>query len=131
MTDIKRATKVLIEDNGENYIAYSLQKLSAETGKSITHLPYSIRVRLENQLRNFDDDKVHGADIDKVLNWDSKASVRPEIHHMPARVVMQGFTGVPAVVDLAAMRPNITEADGIAKKINPLVDNDMCIGKSV
>ena len=63
MTDIKRATKVLIEDNGENYIAYSLQKLSAETGKSITHLPYSIRVLLENQLRNFDDDKVHGADI--------------------------------------------------------------------
>ena len=131
MTDIKRATKVLIEDNGENYIAYSLQKLSAETGKSITHLPYSIRVLLENQLRNFDDDKVHGADIDKVLNWDSKASVRPEIPHMPARVVMQDFTGVPAVVDLAAMRQKIKEADGNANKINPLVDTAMVIDHSV
>ena len=131
MTELKRTTKVLIEDNGQTYIAYSLQKLGAETGKDITRLPYSIRILLENQLRNIDGHKVHASDVDKVLNWEPQAVIRPDIPHMPARVVMQDFTGVPAVVDLAAMRQKIKEAQGDPNKINPLVDTAMVIDHSV
>ncbi len=131
MTDLKRSTKVLIDDKGQQYTAYSLQKLAAETGKDITRLPYSIRVLVENQLRNIDDYKVKVSDVENVLNWDAKAQVRPEIPHMPARVVMQDFTGVPAVVDLAAMRQAIKDAGGDPQKINPLVDTAMVIDHSV
>lgn len=67
----------------------------------------------------------------KVLDWDAKSTSRPEIPHMPARVVMQDFTGVPAVVDLAAMRKAIKDAGGNADKINPLVDTAMVIDHSV
>ncbi|WP_440617509.1 aconitate hydratase AcnA [Cysteiniphilum sp. 6C5] len=131
MTDLKRSTKVLIDAKGQQYTAYSLQKLAAETGKDITRLPYSIRVLVENQLRNIDDYKVKVSDVENVLNWDAKAKVRPEIPHMPARVVMQDFTGVPAVVDLAAMRQAIKDAGGDPQKINPLVDTAMVIDHSV
>ncbi|WP_119343030.1 aconitate hydratase AcnA [Facilibium subflavum] len=131
MTDLKRSAKVLLESNGQEYIAYSLQKLAAETGKDITRLPYSIRVLAENQLRNIDNYKVKESDVKSVLDWDAKAKVRPEIPHMPARVVMQDFTGVPAVVDLAAMRQAIKDAGGNADKINPLVDTAMVVDHSV
>ncbi|MDE4942718.1 hypothetical protein, partial [Francisella tularensis] len=82
----------------------SLKKLSQELGKDVTRLPDSSRELLENQLRNIDGYKLKEDDMHKVLDWDAKASSRPESPHMPARVVMQDFTGVPAVVDLAAMR---------------------------
>ncbi|MBK2125367.1 aconitate hydratase AcnA [Fangia hongkongensis] len=131
MSDLKRASKVVIQSASEEYIAYSLQKLAAETGKDITRLPYSIRVLVENQLRNIDNYKVKEEDVKNVLNWDAKAKVRPEVPHMPARVVMQDFTGVPAVVDLAAMRQAIKDAGGNADKINPLVDTAMVIDHSV
>ncbi len=131
MSDLKRASKVVIQSASQEYIAYSLQKLAAETGKDITRLPYSIRVLVENQLRNIDNYKVKEEDVKNVLNWDAKAKVRPEIPHMPARVVMQDFTGVPAVVDLAAMRQAIKDAGGNADKINPLVDTAMVIDHSV
>lgn len=131
MTDLKHLTKVLINSKGQQYTTYSLQKLALETGKDITRLPYSIRVLVENQLRNIDDYKVKVSDVENVLNWDAKAKIRPEIPHMPARVVMQDFTGVPAVVDLAAMRLAIKNAGGDPQKINPLVDTAMVIDHSV
>ncbi|ABO46150.1 aconitate hydratase 1 [Francisella tularensis subsp. tularensis WY96-3418] len=131
MSDIKNITKLQIEDKGKKYSLYSLKKLSQELGKDVTRLPYSIRVLLENQLRNIDGYKVKEDDMHKVLDWDAKASSRPEIPHMPARVVMQDFTGVPAVVDLAAMRKAIKDAGGDADKINPLVDTAMVIDHSV
>ncbi|WP_116964543.1 aconitate hydratase AcnA [Fastidiosibacter lacustris] len=131
MVDLKRLTKVLIDSKGQQYTAYSLQKLAAETAKDITRLPYSIRVLVENQLRNIDNYKVKVADVENVLNWEPQAKVRPEIPHMPARVVMQDFTGVPAVVDLAAMRQAIKDAGGNPQKINPLVDTAMVIDHSV
>ena len=131
MTDLKRSTKILVESGSQQYIAYNLQKLADETGKDVSRLPYSIRVLVENQLRNLDNYKVKVSDVENVLNWEAKAKVRPEIPHMPARVVMQDFTGVPAVVDLAAMRQAIKDAGGDADKINPLVDTAMVIDHSV
>ena len=131
MSDIKNITKLQIEDKGNKYSLYSLKKLSQELGKDVSRLPYSIRVLLENQLRNIDGYKVKEDDMHKVLDWDAKATSRPEIPHMPARVVMQDFTGVPAVVDLAAMRKAIKDAGGDADKINPLVDTAMVIDHSV
>ena len=131
MSDIKNITKLQIEDKGNKYSLYSLKKLSQELGKDVSRLPYSIRVLLENQLRNIDGYKVKEDDMHKVLDWDAKATTRPEIPHMPARVVMQDFTGVPAVVDLAAMRKAIKDAGGDADKINPLVDTAMVIDHSV
>ena len=131
MADIKNIAKVQIEENGKKYSLYSLKKLAQESGKDVTRLPYSIRMLLEGQLRNIDNYKVKEEDLHKVLDWDSKATSRPEIPHMPARVVMQDFTGVPAVVDLAAMRKAIKDAGGNADKINPLVDTAMVIDHSV
>ncbi|TNF65950.1 MAG: aconitate hydratase AcnA [Gammaproteobacteria bacterium] len=132
MSDIKQNTKAaIVLDDGKNISAYSLKKLEAVTGKSIKRLPYSIRVLVENQLRNIDSYKVKEADLMKVLEWDAKASSRPEIPHMPARVVMQDFTGVPAVVDLASMRKAFKDAGGNPDKINPLVDTAMVVDHSV
>ncbi|MCF6764761.1 aconitate hydratase AcnA [Thiotrichales bacterium 19S3-7] len=123
-------TAIVLED-GDKVIAYSLKKLQELTGKSIKRLPYSIRVLVENQLRNIDNYKVKEEDLMKVLNWDAKAVNRPEIPHMPARVVMQDFTGVPAVVDLASMRKAFKDAGGNPDKINPLVDTAMVVDHSV
>ena len=131
MADIKNIAKVKIEDSGKNYSLYSLKKLQEQSGKDVSRLPYSIRVLLENQLRNIDGYKVKEDDMHKVLDWDAKSKNRPEIPHMPARVVMQDFTGVPAVVDLAAMRKAFKDAGGNADKINPLVDTAMVIDHSV
>ena len=131
MADIKNITKVKIDDKGKNYSLYSLKKLAQESGKDVARLPYSIRVLLENQLRNIDGYKVKEDDMHKVLDWDAKSKNRPEIPHMPARVVMQDFTGVPAVVDLAAMRTAFKDAGGNPDKINPLVDTAMVIDHSV
>ena len=94
-------------------------------------MPYSIRILLENQLRNADDKVIHEKDSLNVLNWDAKNSNRPEIPHMPARVVMQDFTGVPAVVDLASMRDAMKKMGGDPNKINPLVETALVIDHSV
>ena len=131
MSDLKNGSKVEIESLGNRYTVFSLKKLSEITGKSFQHLPYSIRVLVENQLRNIDGYKVKESDVNSVLSWSARESSRPEIPHMPARVVMQDFTGVPAVVDLAAMRQAIKDAGGDPNKINPLVDTAMVIDHSV
>jgi aconitate hydratase len=131
MSDLQNKTKVDIESNGKSYKAFSLKKLAEATGKDVKRLPYSIRVLAENQLRNIDNYKVKEDDVFHVLNWEAKAKSRPEIPHMPARVVMQDFTGVPAVVDLAAMRQAFKDAGGDPDKINPLVDTAMVIDHSV
>ena len=131
MSEIQNKAKVSITANGKEYKTYSLKKLSELTGKNIKRLPYSIRVLAENQLRNIDGYKVKESDVHYVLDWDATAKSRPEIPHMPARVVMQDFTGVPAVVDLAAMRQAFKEAGGDPNKINPLVDTAMVIDHSV
>ena len=117
--------------SGQEINVFSLKKLAKATGKKINKLPYSIRILVENQLRNVDGKKVTEADVIKVLDWDPKASKRPEIPYMPARVVMQDFTGVPAVVDLAAMRNAMKVMGGDPNRINPLVETALVIDHSV
>jgi aconitate hydratase len=94
-------------------------------------LPYSIKVLLENVLRLEDGTSVSAADVEAIASWDAAAEPSAEIPFQPARVLMQDFTGVPAVVDLAAMRDAMEEIGGDPAAINPLVDVDLVIDHSV
>ncbi|HEY8502425.1 MAG TPA: aconitate hydratase AcnA, partial [Solirubrobacterales bacterium] len=97
----------------------------------IARLPYSIKVLLENVLRLEDGVSVSAADVEAIASWDAGAEPSEEIPFQPARVLMQDFTGVPAVVDLAAMRDAMEEIGGDPAAINPLVDVDLVIDHSV
>ena len=97
----------------------------------VAKLPFSLRVLLENLLRNEDGVSVRAADIEALAGWDAKAEPSKEIAFAPARVVMQDFTGVPAVVDLAAMRDAMADLGGDPDKINPLVPSELVIDHSV
>ena len=131
MGHLKDQCKVSLETESGSVSAYSLTKLAEVTGKSVSRLPYSIRILVENMLRNYDGSQVKEEDIQNTLDWSATNSDRPEIPYKPARVVMQDFTGVPAVVDLAAMRNAVKDAGGDVSKINPLVDTAMVIDHSV
>ena len=97
----------------------------------VARLPYSIKVLLENVLRLEDGVSVTAADVEAIAGWDAAAEPSVEIPFQPARVLMQDFTGVPAVVDLAAMRDAMEEIGGDPETINPLVDVDLVIDHSV
>ncbi len=97
----------------------------------VARLPYSLKVLLEGVLRLEDGQSVSAADIEAIATWDAAAEPSVEIPFQPARVLMQDFTGVPAVVDLAAMRDAMAEIGGDPEKINPLVDVDLVIDHSV
>ncbi|HEX8049861.1 MAG TPA: aconitate hydratase [Solirubrobacterales bacterium] len=97
----------------------------------VARLPYSIKVLLENVLRLEDGTSVSAADVEAIASWDAAATPSVEIPFQPARVLMQDFTGVPAVVDLAAMRDAMEEIGGNPAAINPLVDVDLVIDHSV
>src|SRR3954470_16960309 len=97
----------------------------------VARLPYSIKVLLENVLRLEDGTSVTAADVEAIASWDAAAEPSVEIPFQPARVLMQDFTGVPAVVDLAAMRDAMEEIGGDPAAINPLVDVDLVIDHSV
>src|ERR1700761_7581964 len=94
-------------------------------------LPFSLKVLLENLLRFEDDRTVKRDDVEALLKWDPKAEPDREIAFRPARVLLQDFTGVPCVVDLAAMRDAITRLGGNPDRINPLVPMDLVIDHSV
>lgn len=115
---------------GKNYIYYSLPKLEAELG-SIAKLPKSLKVLLENLLRSFDGVSVTDNDLNALVAWQINAHAEREIAYRPARVLMQDFTGVPAVVDLAAMREAISRLGGDPEKVNPLSPVDLVIDHSV
>ncbi|GAC1423188.1 MAG: aconitate hydratase AcnA [Acidobacteriaceae bacterium] len=111
---------------------YRLQALAdADPTLKLTRLPYSLRVLLENLLRREDGVTVTSDDIKFLANWDAKAEPSREIAFMPARVLMQDFTGVPAVVDLAAMRDAMKTLGGDPEKINPLQPAELVIDHSV
>jgi aconitate hydratase A / 2-methylisocitrate dehydratase len=111
---------------------YEIHRLDALQQKFDTaRLPYSIKVLLENVLRLEDGSSVTAADVEAIATWDAKAEPSVEIPFQPARVLMQDFTGVPAIVDLAAMRDAIDELGSDAAKINPLVPVDLVIDHSV
>lgn len=122
-------TKNTIEIEGKEYSFHDLGRLKEQS--KIRKLPYSIKVLLENLLRNHDDLHVSEQDIDAVINWQADAEPSAQIAFTPARVVLQDFTGVPAIVDLAAMRDAVVNLGAEAKTINPQVPVDLVIDHSV
>src|SRR6201990_3675236 len=115
----------------KTYVYYSLTAAEKDGLKGISKLPYSMKVLLENLLRNEDGRTVKKDDIEAVAKWLKKRKLEHEVAFRPARVLMQDFTGVPAVVDLAAMRNAMQALGGDAEKINPLVPVDLVIDHSV
>ena len=118
-----------LEVNGRQYEVFRLDALQERF--DVARLPYSVKVLLENVLRLEDGVSVSAADVEAIASWDAAAEPSVEIPFQPARVLMQDFTGVPAVVDLAAMRDAMEEIGGDPAAINPLVDVDLVIDHSV
>src|SRR4051794_22477556 len=112
---------------------YEIFRLDAldKAGHKTTHLPYAHRILLENLLRNEDGRNVKRDDILALAQWDPKAVPTKEIQFSPARVLMQDFTGVPAVVDLAAMRDAVRNMGGDPSLINPIQPAELVIDHSV
>src|SRR5687767_6663763 len=121
-------TKGALDVGGTSYTLYRLASLPKE---KVERLPFSLRVLLENLLRHEDGRVVKKEHVEAVLGWDPKANPDQEIAFHPARVLLQDFTGVPAVVDLAAMREAVLKLGGDAQKINPLQPADLVIDHSV
>jgi aconitate hydratase len=122
--DARSALKV----NGKEYSIWSLESLGRER---VARLPYSLRILLENLLRHEDGINVTRQDIKALLDWNPQAEPDTEIAFTPARVILQDFTGVPAVVDLAAMRDAVVKLGGRAEAINPLSPAELVIDHSV
>ena len=121
------STRSTLNSNGKDYEIYRLPALK----KDVSTLPYSLKVLLENLLRFEDNKTVTPDDIEAIINWDPNAEPSQEIAYRPARVLMQDFTGVPAVVDLAAMRDAMKALGGDPEKINPLQPAELVIDHSV
>ncbi|HET6907702.1 MAG TPA: aconitate hydratase AcnA, partial [Mycobacteriales bacterium] len=118
--------RATISVGGNNVTIYRLDKVEGSE-----RLPYSLKVLLENLLRNEDGHNVTADQVRALASWDPDAEPDTEIQFTPARVIMQDFTGVPCVVDLAAMREAMTQLGGDPKKINPLVPTELVIDHSV
>ncbi|HXS34349.1 MAG TPA: aconitate hydratase, partial [Solirubrobacterales bacterium] len=118
-----------LDVGGRSYEIFRLDSLADRF--DVARLPYSVKVLLENVLRLEDGTSVTAADVEAIAGWAPTAEPSVEIPFQPARVLMQDFTGVPAVVDLAAMRDAMAEIGGDPEKINPLVDVDLVIDHSV
>ncbi len=124
-------TRQMLDVNGKQYAYYSLAKAAEQLG-DISKLPISMKVLLENLLRFEDGGFTVGAEhIQAIVDWQNNPATGEEIQYRPARVLLQDFTGVPCVVDLAAMRDAIKQLGGDTAKINPLVPVDLVIDHSV
>jgi aconitate hydratase len=121
--------RAALDVGGRSYEVFRLDALADRF--EVSRLPYSLKVLLENVLRLEDGHSVTVADVEAIAGWDPAAEPSAEIPFQPARVLMQDFTGVPAVVDLAAMRDAMAEIGGDPERINPLVDVDLVIDHSV
>ncbi len=117
--------------NGKTYTYYSLPKLEKTLGIQLSRLPYSIRILLENLIRREDGKIVHKKSIESLAHWSPLQIPEEEIAFMPARVLLQDFTGVPCIVDLAVMRDAMVFLGGDGNKINPLQPVDLVIDHSV
>ncbi len=124
------SSKAVLTSGNRSYTYYRLPAL-ADRGFNLARLPFSLKILLENLLRREDGVNVTAADIEFLANWDAKAEPSREIAYMPARVLMQDFTGVPAVVDLAAMRDAIKTLGGDPERVNPLAPAELVIDHSV
>src|SRR5690606_29047964 len=120
------STRDRLEVNGRSYTYASLTRLGRQF--DLARLPYSMKILLENLLRHEDGGITVGKEhIEAVARWDAKAEPDTEIAFMPARVVLQDFTGVPCVVDLAAMRDAVARLGGRPEQINPLIPSELVI----
>lgn len=128
--DLFSALGKLKTPHGE-YAYYRLAKLQEDGLTDLDRLPFSIRVMLEAVLRQCNEQEITRQDVINLAKWSPRPAQRPSLPYKPARVVMQDFTGVPAVVDLAAMRSAMARLGGDPKKINPLVPVDLVIDHSV
>lgn len=117
--------------NGKDYQFYDITLLQKNNIADIDRLPFSIRILVENLLRKLDDKIVGGDDLKAIANWKKTYDSPPEIPYHPARVLMQDFTGVPAVVDLAAMRDAVSGLGGDPAKVNPLVPVELVVDHSI
>jgi aconitate hydratase len=127
MTDSYKA-RTTLRAGGMDHTIWSLAALPAE---KVARLPFSLKILLENLLRFEDGVNVTKRDIDALLDWESGAAPSHEISFTPARVIMQDFTGVPCVVDLAAMREAISRLGGNPEKVNPLAPAELVVDHSV
>jgi aconitate hydratase len=122
-------SKATLEVGGRSYEIYRIDALQSKY--DVARLPFSLKILLENLLRNEDGESIRAADIEALATWSAKDEPSKEIAFTPARVVMQDFTGVPAIVDLAAMRDAMKAMGGDPNKINPLVPAELVIDHSV
>jgi aconitate hydratase len=120
-----------LDVEGTTYTIFRLDALETLPGATVSRLPFTLKVLLENLLRDEDGAFVKREDIEALARWDVAAGVEKEIAFRPARVLLQDFTGVPAVVDLAAMRDAIAQLGGDPTRINPLQPADLVIDHSV
>lgn len=128
--DFFGARDTLQTSHGE-YVIYRLDRLEDEGLTQLSQLPFSIRIMLEAVLRQCNQKEITRQDVINLAGWKPRPDLRPALPYQPGRVLMQDFTGVPAVVDLAAMRSAIKRLGGDPKKINPLVPVDLVIDHSV
>src|SRR6478752_10545356 len=131
MTDEFKTLKTFDAGKGREGLFFSLPALEEQGVGNISRLPVSIRIVLESVLRNCDGKKVQRKDIETLANWNAKKTANEEIPFVVARIVLQDFTGVPLVVDLAAMRSAVQGMGKDAKMIEPLVPVDLVVDHSV
>jgi aconitate hydratase len=124
-------SRATLDVAGKYYTIYRLDALSSASKGNSDRLPFSLKILLENLLRNEDGAFVKKRDVEAMANWDVRAKVEKEIAFRTARVLLQDFTGVPAVVDLAAMRDALARLGGNPQQINPLQPVDLVIDHSV
>src|SRR4051812_15467082 len=122
--------KGTLDVGGKDYEIYRLSAVTGD-GLDVASLPYSLKVLLENLLRTEDGANITADDIKAIAGWDADAEPDQEIQFTPARVIMQDFTGVPCVVDLATMREAMADLGGDPARINPLAPAEMVIAHSV
>ncbi|APD88606.1 aconitate hydratase 1 [Alteromonas mediterranea] len=118
-----------LEVNGKNFKAVNFDGIGSKY--ALDRLPFCIKILLENLIRHEDEEFVNSADIEEVAKWDTNNHVDHEVSFVPARVILQDFTGVPAIVDLAAMRDAVNRLGGDAQAINPLNPVELVIDHSV
>src|SRR5579859_2503405 len=124
------SSRATLKSGSKTYTIFRLPALTAR-GFDLGRLPFSLKILLENLLRREDGSTVTASDIEFLAKWDAKAEPSREIAYMPARVLMQDFTGVPAIVDLGAMRDAIKALGGNPEQVNPLIPAELVIDHSV
>ena len=124
-------TRKDLDVGGSTFQIYSLAALEAAGFPEVARLPFSLKILLENLLRHEDGRFVKASDIEALARWDVRGTAQKEISFAPARVLLQDFTGVPAVVDLAAMRDGIVRLGGDPNRVNPLQPVELVIDHSV